>query len=224
MLFNLSFHTTNVNSLVRNASIGNNFTIPIIDYLLRTSCIEILTDSRMNEQKIRKIKSILCKSDQIGIEKERFFSTSQEDMKVGGVSIFLPQFLDNCLEVIYTKKDSHDTPRYLSIICRLQGNSNILICGFYGATQPGEKFDALKRLLTHLEELYERFSFEHTILAGDWNLLLDSISLGGSQESRIFNEILNFLNLTDSKTCGQLPNEKETKTLKSYGLDAILAD
>ena len=89
MLFNLSFHTNNVNSLVRNVSIGNNFTIPIIDYLLRTNCIEILTDSRMNEQKIRKIKSILCKSDRIGIEKERFFSTSQEDMKVGGVSIFL---------------------------------------------------------------------------------------------------------------------------------------
>ena len=105
MLFNLSFHTNNVNSLVRNVSIGNNFTIPIIDYLLRTNCIEILTDSRMNEQKIRKIKSILCKSDRIGIEKERFFSTTQEDMKVGGVSIFLPQILDNCLEVVYTKKD-----------------------------------------------------------------------------------------------------------------------
>ena len=223
MLFNLSFHTNNVNSLVRNASVGNNLTIPIIDYLLKTNCIEILTDSRMNEQKIKKIKSILCKSNQIGIEKERFFSTSQEDMKVGGVCIFLPQFLDNCLEVIYTKKDSHDTPRYLSIICRLQGNSNILICGFYGATQPGEKLDALKRLLTHLEELYERFSFDHTILAGDYNLLLDSISLGSSQESRIFNEILNFLNLTDSKTCGQLPTEKERKTLKSYGLDPILA-
>ena len=59
MLFNLSFHTNNVNSLVRNASIGNNFTIPIIDYLLRTNCIEILTDSRMNEQKIRKIKKHL---------------------------------------------------------------------------------------------------------------------------------------------------------------------
>ena len=177
----------------------------------------------MNEQKIRKIKNILCKSDQIGIEKERFYSTLQEDNKVGGVCIFLPQFLDNCLEVIYTKKDSHDIPRYLSIICRLQGNSNILICGFYGATQPGEKLDALKRLLTHLEELYERFSFDHTILAGDYNLLLDSISLGSSQESRIFNEILNLLNLTDSKTCGQLPSEKETKTLKSYGLDAILA-
>ena len=104
MLYNLSYHTTNVNSLVRTASVGNNLTIPIIDYLLKTNCIEILTDSRMNEQKIRKIKSILCKSDQIGIEKERFFSTSQEDMKVGGVSIFLPQFLDNCLGVIYTKK------------------------------------------------------------------------------------------------------------------------
>ena len=171
----------------------------------------------MNEQKIRKIKSILCKSDQIGIEKERFYSTLQEDNKVGGVCIFLPQFLDNCLEVIYTKKDSHDTPRYLSIICRLQGSSNILICGFYGATQPGEKFDALKRLLTHLEELNERFSFEHTILAGDWNRLLDSISLGSSQESRIFNEILNLLNLTDSKTCGNLPSEKEAKTLRSNG-------
>ena len=65
----------------------------------------------MNEQKIEKIKGILCKSDQIGSVKDRFFSTSQEDMKVGGVSIFLPQFLDNCLEVIYTKKDFHDTCR-----------------------------------------------------------------------------------------------------------------
>ena len=60
-------------------------------------------------------------------------------------------------------------------------------------------------------------------MAGDWNLLLDSISFGSSQESRIFNGILNFLNLTDSKTCGQLPTEKERKTLKSYGLDPILA-
>ena len=57
MLFNLSFHTNNVNSLVRKASFGNNFTIPIIDYLSKTNCIEILTDSRMNEQKIEKIKA-----------------------------------------------------------------------------------------------------------------------------------------------------------------------
>ena len=86
MLYNLSFHTNNCNSLVRKTSFGN-FTIPIIDYLLRTNCIEILTDSRMNEQKIEKIKSILCKSDQIGTVKDRFFSTSQEDIKVGRVSI-----------------------------------------------------------------------------------------------------------------------------------------
>ena len=57
---------------MRKTSFGN-FTIPIIDYLLRTNCIEILTDSRMNEQKIEKIKSILCKSDRIGTVKERFF-------------------------------------------------------------------------------------------------------------------------------------------------------
>ena len=223
MLYNLSYHTQNVNSLVRTSSVGSNLTIPIIDYLLKTNCIEILSDTRMNEQKIRKIKSILCKSSQIGVEKERFFSTSQDNTRVGGVSIFLPQYLDSCLDVIYTKKDPHEIPRYLSIICKLQGSSNILICGFYGATQPGEKLDALKRLLTHLEELNERFSFDHTILAGDYNLLLDSISLGSSQESRIFNEILNLLNLTDSKICGNLPGEKEAKTLRSNGLDAVLS-
>ena len=131
MLFNLSFHTINVNSLVRNASIGNNFTIPIIDYLLRTSCIEILTDSRMNEQKIRKIKSILCKSSQIGVEKERFYSTSQDNTRVGGVSIFLPQYLDNCLDVIYTKKDPHDIPRYWSIkLCTVR----IIFIELWGTT------------------------------------------------------------------------------------------
>ena len=89
MLYNLSYHTTNVNSLVRNASVGNNLTIPIIDYLLKTNCIEILSDTRMNEQKTRKIKSILCKSSQIGVEKERFYSTSQDNTRVGGVSIWL---------------------------------------------------------------------------------------------------------------------------------------
>ena len=60
----------------------------------------------MNEQKIKNIKSILCKSSQIGVEKERFFSTSQDSTRVGGVSIYLPQYLDSCLNVIYTKKDS----------------------------------------------------------------------------------------------------------------------
>ena len=63
----------------------------------------------MNEQKIEKIKSLLCKSDQIGTVKDRFFSTSQEDMKVGGVSIYLPQFLDK----LYTQRKIitllHDT-------------------------------------------------------------------------------------------------------------------
>ena len=68
----------------------------------------------MNEEKIEKIKSLLCKSDKIGTVKDRFFSTSQEDMKTGGVSISLPQFLDNCLEVIYTKKDIY-TYMYISI-------------------------------------------------------------------------------------------------------------
>ena len=77
MLFNLSFHTNNCNSLVRKTSFGN-FTIPIIDYLLRTNCIEILTDSRMNEQKIEKIKSILCKSDRIGTVKNAFFNLARE--------------------------------------------------------------------------------------------------------------------------------------------------
>ena len=182
MLYNLSYHTTNVNSLVRTSSVGSNLTIPIVDYLLKTNCIEILSDTCMDEQNIRKIKSILCKSSQIGVEKERFFSTSQDNTRVGGVSIFLPQYLDSCLDVIYTKKDPHEIPRYLSIICKLQSSSNILICGFYGATQPGEKLDALKRLLTHLEELNEKFSFDHAILTGDFNLLLDSISLGNSQD------------------------------------------
>ena len=42
----------------------------------------------MNEEKIEKIKSLLCKSDKIGTVKDRFFSTSQEDMKTGGVSIY----------------------------------------------------------------------------------------------------------------------------------------
>ena len=139
------------------------------------------------------------------------------------MSIFLPQYLDSCLSVIYTKNDTNEIPRFLSIICKLQSNSNILICGFYGATKTNEKFDALKRLLTHLEELNEKFSFDHTILAGDFNLILDSISLGSSQESKIFNEILSSFNLVDSKICGNLPSEKETKNLKSNGLDAILS-
>ena len=149
MLYNLFYHAQNVNSLVRASSSGSNLTIPILDYLLKTNCIEILTDTRMNDQKIRKIKNILCKSSQIGVEKERFFSTEQDSSKVGGVSIFLPQYLDSCLNVVYSKKDSHEIPRFLSVICKLQSNSNILICGFYGATKANEKLDALKRLLTH---------------------------------------------------------------------------
>ena len=95
MLYNLFYHAQNVNSLVRASSAESNLTIPILDYLLKTNCIEILCDTRMNDQKIRKIKNILCKSSQIGVEKERFFSTSQDNNKVGGVSIFLPQYLDS---------------------------------------------------------------------------------------------------------------------------------
>ena len=182
MLYYLLYHAQNVNSLVRTGSYGSNLTTPILDHLLRTNCIEILSDTRMNDQKIKKIKSILCKSSQVGVEKERFFSTSQDSNKVGGVSIFLPQYLDSCLSVIYTKKDTHEIPRFLSIICRLQGNSNILICGFYGATQANEKLDALQRLLTHLGDMNEKFTFDHIIVAGDFNLILDSISLGSSQE------------------------------------------
>ena len=121
---------------------------------------------------------------------------------MGGVSIFLPQYLDSCLSVIYTKADSNDIPHFISIICKLQSNSNILICGFYGAAKTNEKLDSLKRLLTHLEELNENFSFDHIILGGDFNLALDSISLGNNQESKIFNEILSSFNLVDSKVCG----------------------
>ena len=69
----------------------------------------------------------------------------------------------------------------------------------------------------------EKFSFDHTILAGDFNLILDSISLGSSQESRTFNEILCLLNLIDSKLCGNLPSEKEARIFRSNGLDAILS-
>ena len=69
----------------------------------------------------------------------------------------------------------------------------------------------------------EKFTFDHTILAGDFNLILDSISLGSSQESKIFNEILCSFNLVDSKSCGNLPGEKETRNLRSNGLDAILS-
>ena len=118
MLYNLFYHAQNVNSLVRASSSGSNLTIPIIDYLLKTNCIEILTDTRMNDQKTRKIKNILCKSSQIGVEKERFFSTSQDSSKVGGVSIFLPQYLDSCLSVIYTKKILMKFRVYSTLITR----------------------------------------------------------------------------------------------------------
>ena len=136
MLYNLQIHSQNVNSLVRASNTESNLTIPILDHLLKTNCIQILCDTRMNDLKIRKIKNILCKSSQIGVEKERFFSTSQDSSKVGGVAIYLPQYLDSCLSVIYTKNDASEIPRFLSIICKLQSNSNILICGFYGATKP----------------------------------------------------------------------------------------
>ena len=63
----------------------------------------------------------------------------------------------------------------------------------------------------------------NSLLAGNFNLILDSISQGSSQESKIFNEILSSFNLVDSKICGNLPSEKETKNLKSNGLDAILS-
>ena len=171
----------------------------------------------------KKIRSILCKSSQIGVEKERFFTTLQDSNKVGGVSIYLPQYLDSCLSVIYTKTDSNEIPRFISIICKLQNTSNILICGFYGSAKSNEKLDSLKRLLAHLEELNEKFSFEHLILGGDFNLILDSISSGNSQESKVFNEILSSFNLVDSKICGNLPNEKETRNMKLNGLDAILS-
>ena len=127
MLYNLQIHSQNVNSLVRASSTESNPTIPILGYLLKTNCIQILCDTRMNDLKLEKIRNILCKSSQIGVEKERFFTTLQDSSKVGGVSIFLPQYLDSCLSVIYTKTDSSEIPRFISIICKLQNSSNILI-------------------------------------------------------------------------------------------------
>ena len=211
MLFNLQIHCQNVNSLVRASSTENNLTIPILGHLLKSNCIQILCNTRINNLKLEKIRSILCKSNQIGVEKERFFTTLQSSSKVGGVSIYLQQYLDSCLSVIYTKADLNEIPRFVSIICRLQNTSTILICGFYGSAKSSEKHDSLRRLLSHLEELNEKFSFEHLILGGDFNLILDSISSGNCQESKAFNEILSSFNLVDSKICGILPNEKEIK-------------
>ena len=173
--------------------------------------------------KFEKIRSHLCKSDQIGVEKDRFFTTLQSSNKVGGVSIFLPQYLDNCLSVIYTKADQNEIPRFISIICKLQNSSTFLICGYYGSAQPNEKYDSLKRFLSHLEELNEKFSIENLIIGGDFNLNLDTISRSNCQESKIFNEILSLFCLIDSKTCGSLPNDKETRNMKYNGLNAILS-
>ena len=222
MLFNLQIHCQNVNSLVRTST-GNNLTIPILGHLFKSNCIQILCDTRINNLKFEKIRSLLCKSNQIGVEKERFFTTLQSSSKVGGVSIYLPQYLDSCLSVIYTKVDHNEIPRFVSIIFKLQNASTLLICGYYGPAKSNEKYDSLKRLLSHLEELNEKFSFEHLILGGDFNLILDSISLGNCQESKVFNEILSLFNLVDSKICGNLPNDKETKNMKYNGLDAILS-
>ena len=156
MLFNLQIHCQNVNSLVRASSTENNLTIPILGHLLKSNCIQILCDTRMNDLKFEKIKSILCKSNQIGVEKERFFTTLQTNSKVGGASIYLPQHLDNCLSVIYMKADLNEIPRFISIICKLQNASTILICGYYGSARSGEKHESLRRLLSHLEELRGR--------------------------------------------------------------------
>lgn len=220
MLFNLQIHCQNVNSLVRASSTENNLTIPILGHLLKSNCIQILCDTRINNLKFEKIRSILCKSNQIGVEKERFFTTLQDSSKMGGVSIYLPQYLDSCLSVIYTKADLNEIPR---LDCKLQNTSTILICGYYGSAKSSEKHDSLRRLLSHLEELNEKFSFEHLILGGDFNLILDSISSGNCQESKVFNEILSSFNLVDSKICGNLPNEQETKNMRYNGLDAILS-
>ena len=56
MLYNLCYHTQNVNSLVRASTTESNLTIPILDYLLKTNCIETLGDTRMNDLKLKKIK------------------------------------------------------------------------------------------------------------------------------------------------------------------------
>ena len=130
MLYNLQIHCQNVNSLVRASSTENNLTIPILGHLLKTNCIQILCDTRINNLKFEKIRSILCKSSQIGVKKERFFTTLQDSSKVGGVSIYLPQYLDSCLSVIYTKTVTVSQPPrcWLHMLCRVSAESALHSC------------------------------------------------------------------------------------------------
>ena len=167
--------TFNANSLVRRNAQNTNLTSPYLSLLKKSGEITFISDSRIDECKLNFLNNALSKSDKIGIQRTRVFSTISEQNRTGGVTIFLPCCYDNIIKTIYQATDNSEIPRYLSLVCQLAGGGpKIILSAVYGSPlSMGEKQKVWRRYYSHLQDLTEMFGSCPFILAGDWNQKLD---------------------------------------------------
>ena len=98
-----------------------------------------------DEKKLLFLNNALSKSEKTGIQKTRVYSTTSQNNKTGGVTIYLPSCFDNIIKVLYQSKDNSEIPRYLSLVCKLTGGPNIILSAVYGSPQNAkEKLSPLK--------------------------------------------------------------------------------
>ena len=156
---------------------NKNLTSPYLTLLKKSGEITFISDSRIDEKKLLFLNNALSKSEKTGIQKTRVYSTTSQNNKTGGVTIYLPSCFDNIIKVLYQSKDNSEIPRYLSLVCKLTGGPNIILSAVYGSPQNAkEKLKVWKRYHEHMQVLTSKFGSCPLIVAGDWNQKLDLIS------------------------------------------------
>lgn len=169
--------TFNANSLVRRQAQTKNLTSPYLSLLRKSGEITFISDSRIDESKLTFLNNALSMSEKTGTQKIRVYSTISQQNKTGGVTIFLPSCFDNIITVLYQLRDVSETPRFLSLVCRLTGGPTTIISGVYGSPlSTKEKLRVWRRYYNHLKGLTEKFGSCPIIIAGDLNQKLDLLS------------------------------------------------
>ena len=220
----LSFQALNCNSLVRYDA-NYSLSSPYVGLLKSVSDICFLSDVRISEKKFSFLYDKLSLTNQIGIKRQRLFSTQAENTKTGGAAIYLPQCYDDILKTIYVSKDMSPIPRYISLICEIVGGPKIMLSAFYGCPgSVGEKSKVLRRFYKHLYELTSKFGISIITAGGDFNVQLNMLNENGNDKQTLKKIIDDFSLLDAFVVCPPDINKRDINRLSKQNQIATKSD
>ena len=207
-MFSLSLITLNANSLLKDlpnscGELGNS----LCNHIRNNAAIFCFTDSRVDSKREYALNTELSKGASFGRinMKTRVFTTINKESishsnHFAGITIIFSEKLDAAFESVIWFPDNSFRPRFGISIAKLTKGPRIIIAAIYGKTSGPESHKAslFNELNRRLKQLKTAYGVSLTILSGDFNQNLDSLTLNKKQATDALNLILSDHCLVDS--------------------------